>query len=427
MTITREDLNPVTIQLTVACSPEEVALGFERALKQASKQIKVPGFRPGHVPKKMLDELVDKSALYDEAAEQIIKSQFKKALTEQGIEPDATVRPSVEIKSLNHETGECEFVAKVPLPPVVELGEYKGLPIQKPSLDVTDEEIDYQIEEIRKGKSTREAVTDRGVQEGDVAVVNIKPEGTEGDGRNFMLIAGQTFPELDQALAGMKVEEMKNLEATFPENFQEKDWAGKAMSIQIRINSVSTITLPELDDEFAQSLKTESVEDLRGRMTESIRAAKGRMVQEMVHEQLMEKLLERSTIHVSDNMWEPIVAQRLNDIAREQKEAGKTLEQYAQENGMTPENLVDSLKVQAKMHIQRAIMIRDIFTKEQMQISNEELNAELREMAAEFGMPPLELLDILQKQNSLDELQFRTLSRKVTNFLAENAEAVEAA
>jgi len=259
MQVTREELNPCTVLLNIVCDEAQVKEGFEKAFKQIAKTIKLPGFRPGHAPRAMVEGLVPKEELYDNAAEHIVRVSFRAALEEQAIDPDQTTRPTVELKLLDDKTYAAEYSVKVPLPPKIVLGDYKGLQIDKPVVTVTDEEVEKQIEDFRKRKQTREAVTDRGVQEGDVAVVNVKLEGETGEGRNFMTIAGQTFPDLDAALLGMKVEDMKNLEVTFPETFQEKDWAGKTHAIQLTLNSLSGVKLPELDDSFAQSLKTESV------------------------------------------------------------------------------------------------------------------------------------------------------------------------
>src|SRR5262249_12288456 len=174
------------------------------------------------------------------------------------------------------------------------------------------------------------AITERGVAEGDVCVVNIRPDGEEGEGRTFMVIAGQTFPTLDQALTGMRVEEVKHLELNFPDSFQEKDWAGKTFQSLVTLNSVSAFRMPELDDEFAQSLKTENVDELRSRIRTALEQNVNAEIEKIVAEQLLDGLLERSKVEVSDNMWEPIADQRLNEVAQEQKNAGKSLENYAQ-------------------------------------------------------------------------------------------------
>jgi trigger factor len=425
MEVTREDLNACTVKFDVKAEQQEVKEAFEKAYKQVAKQIKLPGFRPGHAPRAMIEKVVSKEEVYDTAAENLIKSLYKRILEENQLTTDNTTRPTVDLTSFSEEEQKAEFSIKVPLPPQVKLGEYKGLTLEKPKVDVTDEEVEHQIEEFRKRRQTREAVTDRGVQEGDIAVVNIKPDGVEGEGRNFMTIAGQTFPALDEALHGMNVEDMKSLDLTFPENFQEKDWAGQSMHVQVTLNSLSTVKLPELDDDFAQSMKTENIDDLRVRVRGGIERAKAQMLRDFVNEQLLERLHERSEVAVSDNMWEALADRRLRETAQEQQEAGKTLEQYASENGMTIEQLQQAWRDKAKMHVERALLIRELFVAEKMELTNQELNDELYAMSEEMQIPPQETLDLLKKNEALDELQFRAISRKVGDFLEANAEVKE--
>jgi trigger factor len=430
MQVTREELNPCTLKLTIVCDPQEVTDGFNRAFKQIAKKVKLPGFRPGHAPRAMLEGIVSKEELYDEAAEHIVRNSFKKALEQEGIQPDQSVRPTVELQSLDRDSAQAEYTAKVPLPPKVTLGDYKGLPLEKPPVEVTDEEVERQIEEFRKRRQTREAVTDRGVEEGDVAVVNIKAEGETGEGHTFMSVAGQLFPQLDEALRGMKVEEMKNVELTFPDTFTEKEWAGQTKKVTVTLNSLSAVKLPELDDAFAQSLQTENVEDLRVRVRDGIGRAKESMLRDMLGEQLLDRLHERSEVNVSDNMWEQLAQRRLEETAYEQQRQGKSLEQYAAENGMTVEQLILAWQEKAKMHVERALLIREVFTAEQMQLTNQELNVELQGMAQEYGVELEQMVNMLRENNAIDELHFRAISRKVGDFLEANAtiqEATEAA
>ncbi|MBC8065071.1 MAG: trigger factor [Chlorobia bacterium] len=427
MQVTREDLNPCTVKLTIVCDAEQVKSGFEKALKSISKTIKMPGFRPGHVPKGMIEKMVDPGHLSEEAAETIVRNAFRKSVEEEGLKPDPGTPPSVELIKIDQEEGVCEFSAKVPLPPVVELGEYKGLPIEKPAIEVTDEEVEYQIEELRKQRHSREAVTDRGAEDGDVSVVNIKLDGEEGDGRNFMTVVGKTFPQLDQALSGMKVEEMKHLDLTFPDNFQEKDWAGKPYKCLVTLNSISAVKLPEIDDAFAQSLKTDNVDDLNIKLREGILRAKNEMVREMVTEQLLERLHERSKVEVSDNMWEQLANRRLQETEQEVRQQGKTMEQHAAENGMTVEALVEAWREKAKVHVIRALMIRTVFEQEKLKVENEDLNRELYAMASEFGVEPQQMMEMLQKNSAMEEIQYRSISRKVSEFLLQNADIKEVA
>lgn len=421
MQVTRQDLNPCTVELTIALEPEAVKQGYEAALKQLTKKVKLPGFRPGKAPRSMLLDLVSEAEWNEAAAEEIVRRAYPKAIQQEGLEPDVTTSPNVAVKLLDRETGVAEFQAKVPLAPKVELGDYKNLPLEQPKSDVTEEEVEFQVEELRKKGQTRVAVTDRGIIEGDVAVVNIKADGAT-DGRNFMTVAGQTFPQLDEAIRGLKVEEMKSLDLTFPDNFQDKEWAGKTIHATVTINSLTSVQLPSLDDSFAQSLKTESLEDLKNRIREGIGRAKQSMIRQILHERLLEALHARSMVHVSDNMWENLADRRLRETAEEQARNQKTLEQYAAENGMTLDQLVEAWRVRAKTEVERALLIQQVYSKEELKITNLDLNEELVAMAQEYGIKPEELLQLLQQNKAFDELQFRTLARKVGDFLLKHAD-----
>ena len=160
-------------------------------------------------------------------------------------------------------------------------------------------------------------------------------------------------------------------------------------------------------------------------MRDSIVEAKKQMSNDMLQEQLLEKLREASEISVSDNMWEALANQRLTEIAEQQAQQGKSLEQYAAENGMVIDDLVKAWHEQAKVHVERAMIVREIFSAEKLAITNDELNEELFAMAQEYQMEPMELLEAMRKSGSLQELQFRAISRKVTNFLIENATITE--
>ena len=425
MQITREDLNPCTVQLAVVCSPEEVEEGYERALKQLAKKVKLPGFRPGHAPKAILEKSVDPEAWDEKAAEIIVQDGYKGILDQEKLQPEGTVRPSVEITALNREEKKAEFTVKVTLPPVVEIGEYKGLEIEAPSAVVTDEDVEYQLNELRKGRTTQQTVTDRGVQIGDVCVVNIKLVGQEGDGRNFMSIAGQTFPELDEALTGMGAEEMKQLTLKFPKTFQEKDWAGKSHEVQVTVNSISSMAPPELDEDFAKALKADSVDELKERIRTLLAQAKEEASREVMTDRLLEALMSKSTVHVGDGMWEQLAERRIREVAQEQHEAGSSLQKYVEENGMTPEQYIEAWREKSKMYVQRALLIREIFSKEDMKLTEQDLTRELLVMAREYGTDPATLLDALRKANSLEEIHFRAISRRVSDCLSENADKKE--
>jgi len=425
MQITREELNPCTIKLSVVCDPEEVKTGFDIAFRKLTKKVRLPGFRPGKAPKAMLEQFIEEGELAEAAADEIVMKAYPKAVEQEALDVDRTTMPQLTVTAIDKAEAKCEFAAKVPLPPKVELGDYKQLPVEQPSTEVTEEEIDFQITELRRRGGTREAVTDRGVEEGDMAVLNLKPEGAEGsdaEGRTLMTIAGQNFPELDGAITGMHVEEIKHVLLPFPDDFQVQEWAGKKYEVEVTLNSLSGIRMPELDDQFAKTLNTENVDELRSRLREAIGSAKQTMVKQMVHEKLVDELMTRSQVFVSDNMWENLASRRLRETAEEQMEQGKTLETYASDNGMTVEQYAQAWRDKAKLEVERALLIQAVFSGEKMAVTEDDLRAELITLAKELDMPPMEVFELMSKNNTVEELHFRSLSRKVGDFLLANAE-----
>lgn len=422
MQITREDLNPCTVKLDIVCAPEEVKEGYNRAYKVASKSVKIPGFRPGTAPRHLVEAQVNPQAVEEVAAEEIIKATWKKAAEEEKLEPFSS--PAVELKKLDKEKGECEYEIKVPLKPVVELAEYKGIAAVRPNIDVTDEEVETQLESMRKGKGKRDKVTGRGAETGDVAVVNIK-EAEDADGRTFMVIVGQTFPAFDELLTGMEAEDMKRGELEFPDTFQDKDWAGSKKTVLVTLRSLSTMAMPELDDTFAQAFKSENIGDLRNRLKEAILANKKEQADNLVNEQILDTLVHTSTIHVPDTMWESVAQQRMQDYGRMLQERNKTLDDLAKESGQSLEELAENIRTESKLFVLRAQAIQEIFTKEDMKITDEDLNTELVHMSREYEIAPKELFEALQKNKSVQELVHRAINRKVMNFLNAHASVTE--
>lgn len=427
MTVTQEKINECTVQLNVVADAAEIKAGFDKAYRTLAKGVQLPGFRKGSAPRAMVEPLLDPQRRSEEAAQSLVQSTLKKAIDEAGLEPDPSTAPSVNLKSFDEEKGEAEYEAKIPLPPKVELGEYKGLDALRPDATVTDQDVEYQIDEYRRRRSTREAVTDRGVQEGDVAVISLKGEGEEGEGHTIMVVVGKTFEGLDQALHGMHTEEIKSLDLDFPETFQIKELAGGTKHVSLGVTSLSAVRLPEVDDAFAKTLETDNIEDLRARVKGALGRAKESMVHEIVTDRLLNALREKSEIHVSDNMWEALAERRLTETAQEQAKEGKSLEAYAKEQGMTIDEYVNAWRERAKFEIERALLIQQVFVRENMQVANQDLNVELSRMAGEYGIDPQEMLKTLHANRALDELQFRVIQRKVRDYLYSQANVTDEA
>jgi trigger factor len=400
MNLTRTDLNEATILLEISCDEAEVRAGYEKGLRKLGRGLRMPGFRPGKAPLSAIEKAVDPEDLRGAAAEEIVNAAYKKALEQEGINPNDY--PLVELVKIERDPPACEFSAKVPLPAKVELGEYKGLDLQEEEASVSDEEVEAQIEDLRRREGKQERITDRGIEAGDMALVNIKPEGKEGDGRSFMIMAGQTFEDLDGAISGMKVDDMKSVELRFPEKFQEADWAGQALKATVAIRSITGMRLPDLDDEFAQAYSLENVDALKVRVRERMLEAKQAMHREAANDRLLDQVVRASQVSVSDVTWLRVAQRRMQDLLEDLQRAQQSPEDYAKSQGMTVEELQAAIEQEARIHVERAVIIERIFQAEGMSIDDEVANQHFIQLLRESNVP----------------------QDKVQEFARENAEAI---
>lgn len=433
MQVTREDINPATVRLAISCTAEQISAGFDRALRELGKQVKVPGFRPGKAPRKMVEEAVNPQALYENAADMIIRKAYEQAAKQFDLKPEGV--PSVDLQQFYRggETTEdgktadptLQFTIKIPLAPVVELADTKGLQAQRPAVTVSEEEVDYQIEELRRGQGTKREVSDRGIQDGDAVVLSLSAD--DADPRSFMVIAGQTFPDLDKALQGMAGDDVKSETLSFPDNFQHEAWKGKKLKTKIAVKSVTSFQLPELNDEFAKGYNIDNVEALRERVREGIQRVKDNAVRDMVRDQLLDTLLEKSTVHVAENTWESVVDRRIRELGAELQNRGMDYEQHFKANNLTEEEFLEQLRADAKLNVHRAVVIQKIFQDNGMTISQDDLNGFFRQVLAENNVAPENTESFTKEFGAQirEEVIFRAMTSKVTDYLIEHAEISE--
>lgn len=426
MQVTREDLNPCTVKLDIVCSQEQIESGFDRALKQYAKQLKVPGFRPGKAPKDVVAKMVDPDDLRGEAADIIVRAALKTALEQEGIALEG--RPSVELVSFEREPAEMTFTVKVPLPAKVELMDVTTITAEKPSAEVDEEEVERELEALRRRQGKRETITDRGLQDGDMAVINIQPEGAE-EGKSFMIVSGQTFPELDGVLQDLTPESVVTAKLPFPESFQEKDWAGKTMEATVTVRSITSLRLPELDEAFAKSMQFDTMDELRTRVREHIERAKAQNAQEVVNEQILDQIAAGSQVHFADTTWESVLERQLNEVRRDLASKKSSLEEFCEKNGMTVEEYVEAQKKEAKLQVQRAVIVEHIFRQESMEVTQDEAQRHFLQIASENGVKPDGLAQFHKEYGEAirDEVLFRAMYGKVMEWLNEQVTVTEVA
>ncbi len=422
MKIQRTDLNPCTVQLEIECTPEQVRAALNKSLKRASKRVKIPGFRPGTAPPEIVKKHVNMEAVKEWALDETVQQAVKSAIQQERLTLYRLARPRVDDLEYDMDALTCKFKVKVPLEPVVELGEYKGLKAEVPPAEVTEEMVDEYIEQLRTERASKQPVESRGAQNGDQAVVAIRPQEEGLEEKAFAVSVGQTFPSLDEALLGMKPEDVRTVDLTFPDDFTDPAWRGKTIKCEVEVRSLTAPVLPDLDEEFAKRFSAESVEELRKRVRSSLERAVERRNRSLIHEQLMKQVLEGSKIELPDNLWEDVAERRLEQLREDLAQAGQTLAEAAEQEGMTEESVIEHYRQAAKNEVARALAIRHIAEAEGIQVTREDVIQQAVEIAEQEGVQPEVVFEAYRRQNRIDELHFQALYSKVLSFLEGNAE-----
>jgi trigger factor len=371
--LSREELSPVTIQLTVEVDALTTQRMFERTLRILGKYIDVPGFRRGQAPLNILRRIIPDENLRRAAGELMMDEFIPKVLQQEQIEPYCA--PRVDIERLQ-EGEPFRFKLTVPLRPVVEkLGEYRDLRFPIPPQETTDEEVEQALEALRKQRMRLESAPDRPAQTEDRLIVGIQSLEVENAPRNrYMLTLGATFGALDNLLAGMHEGETKEATLTFPENFDDPDLAGKTLTVAVTLERVYAPVYPDLDDKFAQQHGYDDLNAMREGIRQRITQRKVEYLQDQAREQALAILRERSVVHLPDALIDEQLREEAEEFAQELKQNGLTLEMFAQGAGLTREQVVEQLRQRGITRLQNTFLLMALADREGIEVTESELD-----------------------------------------------------
>jgi trigger factor len=371
--LSREELSPVTIQLTVEVDALTTQRMFERTLRILGKYIDVPGFRRGQAPLNILRRIIPDENLRRAAGELMMDEFIPKVLQQEQIEPYRA--PRVDIERLQ-ESEPFRFKLTVPLRPVVEkLGEYRDLRFPIPPQETTDEEVEQALEALRKQRMRLESAPDRPAQTEDRLIVGIQSLEVENAPRNrYMLTLGATFGALDNLLAGMHEGETKEATLTFPENFDDPDLAGKTLTVAVTLERVYAPVYPDLDNKFAQQHGYDDLNAMREGIRQRITQRKVEYLQDQAREQALAILRERSVVHLPDALIDEQLREEAEEFAQELKQNGLTLEMFAQGAGLTREQVVEQLRQRGVTRLQNTFLLMALADREGIEVTESELD-----------------------------------------------------
>ena len=392
MSLQVENLEHNMAKLTIEVSAEDVEKALQQAYLKERKRISLPGFRKGKVPRQVIEKMYGPEVFYDEAANHMISEAYGKAYDE--CELGIASQPKVEIVQL--EKGKpFIFTAEVAVKPEVALGEYKGLKVDKVSAEVTDEEVDAEIEKERERNARTVDVTDRAVQDKDQITLDFEGfvdgtafEGGKGEDYPLTIGSGAFIPGFEDQLIGAEIGKETEVKVTFPEEYQAKELAGKEAVFKCTVKTIKVKELPELDDEFASDVSEEgeTMEEYKAEVRGKLKERKEREAKEKKENQVVEQAVANAEIDLPEPMVDLQARQMADDFARRIMQQGMTLEQYFQFTGLSEEKMMEELKPQAEKRIRTRLVLEAIVAAENIEVSDERLEEELKKMAEAYQM-----------------------------------------
>ncbi|MEQ6075795.1 trigger factor [Bacillus subtilis] len=409
--------------LTVEVDAETFKTALDDAFKKVVKQVSIPGFRKGKIPRGLFEQRFGVEALYQDALDILLPVEYPKAVEEAGIEP--VDRPEIDVEKI--EKGESLiFTAKVTVKPEVKLGEYKGLGIEKDDTTVTDEDVQNELKALQERQAELVVKEEGAVEEGNTVVLDFEGfvdgeafEGGKAENYSLEVGSGSFIPGFEDQLVGLEEGAEKDVEVTFPEEYHAEELAGKPAVFKVKIHEIKAKELPELDDEFAKDIdeEVETLAELTEKTKKRLEEAKENEADAKLREELVLKASENAEIDVPQAMVDTELDRMLKEFEQRLQMQGMNLELYTQFSGQDEAALKEQMKEDAEKRVKSNLTLEAIAKAENLEVSDEEVEAELTKMAEAYNMP---VENIKQAIGSTDAMKEDLKVRKAIDFLVEN-------
>ena len=389
------------VKLVIEASAEECEAGLNAAYNKNKNKISVPGFRKGKAPRKMIEQLYGSQIFFEDAANEIIPDAYADAAKESGL--DIVSQPKVSIEQL--EAGKpFIFAAEVAVRPEVELGEYKGVEVTKADAEVTDADVEEELKKVQDQNSRTVSVEDRAVKDGDMTVIDfegfIDGEAFEGGkGENYPLTIGSHsfIDTFEEQMIGMNIGEEKELNVTFPEDYHAENLKGKPATFKVTVKEIKEKQLPELDDDFAQDVSDfDTLAEYKDDLKKKIAERKESEAKAKKESEAIEKVVEAAKMDIPQAMIDTQVNRMLEDFAMRLQQQGLSVEQYFQYTGMTADKIMEEMKPEAVKRIKNSLVLEAVAKAENIEVSEEEFEAELQKMADMYKMEIEKIKEFMQ-------------------------------
>ena len=415
------DVNVVKFEVKVEADKFKEAL--TRAYKKNIKKFNVPGFRKGKVPMNVVKKYYGVEVLLEDAVNFSIEGSYAEALKENNVRP--VDFPKVEVVQAE-EGKDLIYTAEVIVYPEVELGEYKGLNVEKKTYEVTEEEVSAKLKEMQE-KNARVEVKEGAIEHGNIAVIDFKGfidgvafEGGEGHDYSLEIGSGSFIDNFEEQLVGAKAGDKVEVNVTFPENYGKEELNGKPAKFEVEVKEVKAKELPVLDDEFAKEVSEfETLEALKEDTTKKLEEANTARAEREYEEAILRAVVENAKMDIPAVMVEQEIDRMVQNLAQRLQYQGLTLEQYFQFTGTDAEKMREYMKENAETKVKTELVLEALQKAEKMEVLDEELKEKASEVSKLYGANDEKMVELLL-QNQREALVADVMTSKVINFLKEN-------
>ncbi|MDO3393202.1 MULTISPECIES: trigger factor [Ligilactobacillus] len=409
-------------KLTFEIQPDKIKEGLDIAFNKVKKSLNVPGFRKGRVPRQIFNKMYGEEALYQDALDALLPEAYANAVSESKIKPVS--QPEINVESMEKDSA-WVLSAKVTVEPEVELGEYKGLEVMKHSTDVSDKEVADELERRRQQQAELVLKEDEPAAEGDTVVIDFegKVDGKPFDGgkaENYSLELGsKTFiPGFEDQLVGHKAGDEVEVKVTFPDDYQAKDLQGKDAVFEVKIHEVKQKELPELDDDFAKDIDddVDTLEELKAKVKDEIKEQKEAAAKNAVQEEAISKAVENAKIgDIPEAMIEDDVQRQMDQYFSGMQQQGINPDMYFKLTGTSEEDLRKQFREGSEERVKTNLVLEAIVEKENIEVSEDEINDEIKDLATQYGMDEKAVRSALSDDMLKHDISIRKVVQEMTD------------
>ena len=431
MSVQVENLEKNMVKLTIEVPAEELEKAIDAAYKKQKNQISIPGFRKGKVPRAMVEKMYGVEVFYEDAANTLMQQNYPSAVEESGV--DIVSRPSIDVVQI--EKGKpFIYTAEVAVRPEVTLGKYMGVTVTKIDTSVSDDEVAEALEQQRNNNARTISVTDRPVAVGDTAVIDFEGfvdgvafEGGKGENHPLEIGSHTFIDNFEDQLVGKNAGDEVEVNVTFPEQYQAADLAGKPATFKVKINEIKAKELPELDDEFAQDVSEfDTLAEYKESLKKNIEEKKENEAKRTKEDEAVQKIIDKSKMDIPEAMIDTQCETMIEEFAQRIAQSGLSMDQYLQFSGLTVDGLKEQVRPEALSRIQASLVLEQIAKDENIEVSDDDVNAEIEKMAASYGMEADKLKEYMgdaEKESMKKDLAINKAVELVMSNVKERAKA----